>query len=265
MSTVTGGQLILDAFSTLNVTQPNDTITTLDAATPGASTDAPRRLNQLVGSWRQQALTIPAIGRSVFPLVAFIGGPNDAGVSGRGPYTIGSGGSLNTTKPPNQQSIVAAGLLLNSSTPPVEIQRNVATPSAYDAIKIKDLTSTLFTTLYYRPDYSTGLGAIFLYPVPDNPLNSLVLYTKAGLVSFTDVTTSYEVPDAYEEALHYNLAARLATPYGRNFTATINGTPADVASFRVIKLSNVELYDMANDFSSIGRAGKSRYNLQTGE
>ena len=147
----------------------------------------------------------------------------------------------------------------------MEIRRTVATPSAYNAIKIKDLTSTLFTTVYYRPDFSSDLGSLFLYPVPDNNLNSLVLYVKTGLVSFADLTTSYQVPDAYEEALHYNLAARLATPYGRTFTAVINGVPADIASLRIVKSSNVELYDMPNDFSVVGRGGKHLYNIQTGQ
>ena len=119
MPSVTGTQLMTDAFQALNVYMPGDTISAND------STTALRHLNLLVSEWKQQFLTIPAESRNVFPLVSGKGNSTN-------PYTIGLSGDLNIAKPPNQGSLTGAGLLLNASTPPVEIPRGIMTNDGYD-------------------------------------------------------------------------------------------------------------------------------------
>src|SRR5260370_8309938 len=108
MPTVTATQVMTDAWEALNVFQPGDTIPPVD------STKALRLLNLMIGQWAQTGLTIPAEIRNVFPLASGKG-------SSTNPYTIGAGGDLNMTKPPNQNSGTGASLLLNINTPPVEI------------------------------------------------------------------------------------------------------------------------------------------------
>ena len=255
MPAVTATQIILDSFGDLNVTQLGDTIATLDAANPSASVDALRRLNLMMGQWAQQNLVTPAILRVVFPLVA-----NKGGVSN--PYTIGTGGNLNTPRPPNQSSVVGAGLLLNASTPPVEIPRDVLTPDGWELIRIKDLTSVLFTSVHYRADFTGDLGTILLWPVPTDATNSLVLYIQSPLTTFTDLTTTYSVPPGYDDALHANLAVRLAIPYGR--TASEDLKDLAKTSFATIKRSNIPLSDLPNDFARIGNPRAGWYNIQTG-
>lgn len=256
MPSVTAGQIILDAFGDISVTQLGDTITTLDAANTGASTDALRRLNLMCGQWSLNGLMTPGISRVVTPIVSGKGSPTN-------PYTIGSGGDINTTKPPVDAALVNAGLLLNASVPvPVEIPRGILTNDGYEGITVKDMTSTLFTNVYYQANYANDFGSIFLWPVPTDTVNSLVLYINAPLSTFADLTTSYYVPPGMDDALHYNLAKRLMTPYGRQIQEVTDMARETLAA---IMRSNVPLSDLGNDFSSIGDGRRHIFNAITGE
>ncbi len=239
------------AFTVLNVFQPGDTIPDADAQS------ALGFLNRMVSSLRQQSLTIPVVARETFDLTANKGGPSN-------PYTIGTGGDFNTQKPPSQQSIVGVGLLLNSSSPVVEIPRALFTDDAWEAVQVKELTNELFTDLYYNPTYATSdLGTINLWPVPNTSANDIALYLSKALVSFSTLTATYYIPDAYEEMLVYNLARRMVTPWG---------APSDVAadvmdmarnSLSLVKRTNVKMTDLPTD-PAITANNRFSYNIQTG-
>lgn len=246
MST-TAQTLITDALAILNVYQPGEFIAAADEQL------AFRILNRMMSTWAQQRLTIPAIVRQTFPIVAGKGTPAN-------PYTIGLGGNLNVARPPNQSSVAGAGLILNASTPPVEIPRAVLTDDDYRAIASKELTNSLLTSVYYNPTFvTTGFGAIYLWPVPDNTLNTLVLYLQQALTSFATLTAIYQIPDSYDEAMLYNLTRRLAKPFGQ----TVDGDVAQLAtnSLSLLKRSNVKMSDMPNDFTCDLSGG---YNILTG-
>lgn len=251
MPTVTGLQVITRAFRMLNISQPGDTIALADTA------DALDFLNMRIGQLAQKRLTIPAEARNVFPLIANKG-------SSTNPYSIGPGGDLNMAKPPNQASVTGAGLLLNISVPPVELPRGMLTNDAYDRQRIKDLPSTLFTDVFYLPTFAGGLGQIYLWPVPTDLTNSLVLYTLTGLTTFADLTTIYSVPDGYDELLYTQLMLVVAIPFGRTLTEDQKTMARE--SFNTIARSNIQLSDLENDLSFLGAGNaRSAYNIQTGE
>jgi hypothetical protein len=244
---ITGLGVITQAFNVLNVFMPGEPIP------PAQSSRALSFLNLMMGSWAQQALTVPSIAREVFTLTAGKGGPSN-------PYTIGIGANLNTVRPANQSSVVGAGLNLNASSPVVEIPRDVLTDSAYQRIQIKELQNALFTSVYYNPTFATtGFGTVNLWPVPNTSMNDLVLYLEKAITSFADLTTTYEVPPGYEEALVYNLARRLAKPWGQ----TVDADLAEMAieSRKIIKRKNLKMIDLENDFAKDPRGG---YNINTG-
>lgn len=237
------------AFEVLNVFQQGNPIPPADAQS------ALGFLNRMVGNWAQQALTIPAVVRDVFPLVAGKGGPSN-------PYTIGIGGDLNTAKPPNQSSITGVGQLLNQSiTSITEIPCAYYTDDGYQAIQIKELPNGLFTGLYYNPVFTAGFGSINLWPVPNIGINSLVLYSQKALTRFTSLTALYIVPDGYEEALVYNLARRIAKPWG----GTLDSDLVQMAtnSLATIKRSNVKMADMPNDYAQMSDL-RYGYNVNVG-
>lgn len=251
MPSVTANTLIGNAFTVLNVFLPGESV-------PAADANAGRtHLNLLLDSWRQQGCTVPVINRSTFATVANQGGPSN-------PYTIGTGGNFNTTKPPAQWAVTGAGLLLNSSSPAVEIPRAVLTDDAWQAIPVKELTNPLFTDVYYNPTYTNNLGTINLWPVPDNADNSLVLYLAQTLTDFADLTTSYAMPDGYPDALTWNLTRRLAIVYGRPLDPEVKQLA--INSFDIIKRANLKLTDVPQDLAFLGDNGNRRwgYNIQAG-
>lgn len=251
MPTITATQILTDFFQALNIYQPGDPFAAADTTT------LLRQLNSMVGQWAQQNLTIPAEQRLVFPLVAGKG-------SSTNPYTIGATGDLNTVKPPNQSSVTGAGLLLNATVPPVEIKRGVMTTDAYDRLTLKDLQSTLFTNVFYLPTFASSLGTLFLWPVPTDLTNSLVIYTRVGLTAFADLTTVYSIPDGYDEALYTNLIVKAAKFFGRKPDA--EDKLAARNALMTITRSNTELMDLENDFAALGGHGvRALYNIQTGE
>lgn len=242
--TTTGLTVIRAAFELLNVFQPGESIPSPDAQA------ALGWLNRMLSGWAQQKATIPSIAQQVVPLV-----------SGKATYTIGVGGDIAIVKPANQASIVSVGLLLGASVPPVEIPRSYLTDAGWQAIAIKSLTNSLFTSVYYNPTFTTtGLGTVSLWPVPLDATNSLVLYVSQALTQFTTLTALYQVPDGYEDALVYNLARRIYKPWG----ATLDQDIIDMAgsTLRLIKRSNVHLDDLPNDVSV--PQPSHGYNIETG-
>ncbi len=90
----TANAIIASSLVDLGVLTPGE------PPTPGQSSDALRRLNAMVSSWRTQYGTVTSIDRMVFPLVA-----------NQQTYTIGAGGDFNVPRP---VSINGAALWLNA-------------------------------------------------------------------------------------------------------------------------------------------------------
>jgi len=237
--------LITDAFAELNVFLPGESIPNTDAHT------GLRSLNGLLGSWAQQTLTIPSVARLTFPLTADKGSPAN-------PYTIGPGGDFDTPRPANPGALRRAAMLVPSTTP-FEIPVSVLSPASWDALTIKTLSGALPTLLFYDPTFTAGLGRIYLWPQPTVTTNSLVLYVDGALATFADLTTAYQVPPGYRDALVFNLAKRLAGPYTRPIDPELKEQAATALS--LIKRSNLTLEPMQNYFG--GRAQYSILSDQT--
>lgn len=236
MST-TGLAVITTAFGYLNVFQPSETIPTADQTT-GLTL-----LNNLLDNLGLQ--TAPVVGRQVFPLVAGKGGPADPGNPGSGPFTIGPGGNFDTVRPASAATITGVGLILKTSTPSIEIPRAYLTDDGYEGIRIKDLQSSLFTSLYYNPTNVNGRGTINLWPVPNSSLNSLVLYTVQPLGRFSTVEASYDLPTGWDKTLAEQLALELETPYGRTLPDRFEKRA--MLSLMVMKRAQLPMSDLSID------------------
>jgi hypothetical protein len=252
MSATTAATIVRGAFDTIGVLGEADT---MDAA-KGA--DGLRRLNLMMRSLMLQNLSIPVTVREVFDLVANQGGPTN-------PYTIGVGGTFNTQRPPTQNSLVGAGLILTNVSPTVEIPRTIFTDDAWQAIQIKGLQSGgsgIPTGIYYNPTYTTsGLGSIYMWPIPQTGDNDIALYLRKTLTTFADLTTSYQLPDGCEEALEYNLAVRLCGPYSVPVDPDVKALAK--SSMAIFKRSNYHLVDLPID-PALTNDRRGGYNIQTG-
>ena len=205
------------------------------------------RLNQMLGAWSLQPLTIPVVSREVFDIVA-----ND------GSYTIGDGADFDTSRP---AYLTGASLLLNSADPVVEIPLTLLTDDGYRSIPMKTQTNSLFTAIYYTPTFTTsGWGTIKLWPVPDTADNDLVLYFPQQLVEFADLATDYELPPGCQEAILYNLAVRLCKPFGRPLDPEL--TRMARSSLATYKRMNTKMSDLSNDAAALS-SRRWGYNINT--
>jgi hypothetical protein len=212
------------------------------------------RINRMLGSWALAPQLIPTISRVVWPLIAGQGGPSN-------PYFLGptapAGSFLTPTRPNRLEGV---GLLLNASTPPIEVPRAYYTDDEYKAIYVKDLSNLLFTGVYYTP--TTPNGTINLWPVPSTNLNSLVLYRLEQIGKFADLTTtSYTFPDGYEEAIISNFVLKWAPANGVAVTLDMRDTA--VKSLATIKRANLKMTELELD-SMFAQDRRARYNIMTG-
>ena len=123
---------------------------------PEEYTDALNKLNALLDSWDAMKLNIFAINRNQYSLV-----------NGTGSYTLGSGGTLASTRP---IAIVAASIIdSNHSTPMRLISKD-----EYAAIPTKTDTSITPKVLYSDNDFP--LTTIYVQPLPSGT-PTIELYT----------------------------------------------------------------------------------------
>lgn len=234
-------EIINDAFMWIGAKDP------LQPMAPHDMRYGLRQLNQVIELWSLRSLTIPVVGREVFPLVADQGGPSN-------PYTIGVGGDFDTSRP---TMITNVGLLVTSSSPNFELPRWIYTDDAYAAITLKELTSTYFAGLYYSPTFSGGLGQINLYPVPSDDTTSLVLYRPMALSLFANLTAAYDLPPGASSALTAELARRLFIPYGREWTAQMDAECNRIVS--TYERMNTKMVDLSLDAALT--SGRGLYDI----
>lgn len=253
MPAITGTEVAEFAFAVLNVYLPGEAMTGSDGEF------ALEALNDWLSEQSQKALMCPAISRNRFDLTANKGSLTN-------PYTIGAGADLDVTKPANQNSIVAANLILTASSPEVRVPLGIFTDQAYDANQIPALTSTQPTGLYYTPftaSASNDYGLVYLWPVPDNATNDLELFIQLALLQFADLSTTYYVPAGVPRMLKYALADILQVPYGKALSARAQQTA--VSTLGTFKRANTKLSDLQNDAYMFTQGRSTLYNIQTGQ
>jgi len=239
---VTALDIISSALKLIGVTAAGETPSSEDA------NDALVVLNDYVDELRTQRLSIYITTRNVYPLTAATAS-----------YTIGTGGDLNQQRP---LWIPYAGLIIdNSASPQTEIGIDVLSVQQYADIYQKSLGSQLAQALYYDHGWSSGLGIIYLYPVPSVGTTSLVLYTPIAINEFDNLTTEYTFPPGYRKMLRYNLAVQLAAEYGRQVDPSV----ADIARTATASVKSANATQpglMRIDAAMVGRARS--WNWRTG-
>ena len=108
--------------------------------------------------------------------------------------------------------IIHASLVLTAATPNVDIPLELLDDDGWADVRVKALASTLPTKLYYSPDFPNG--SIYLWPIPIT-VNDLRLETRNMISRFADLTTDYDFPFGYEDALVCSLAEAAMVSYPR--------------------------------------------------
>lgn len=195
-TSVPASRLIDGALRLIGVLRAGETAASDDA------NDALVRLNELVDSWLTQGLTATGLTRTTQTLTTAAS------------YTIGPGGTFNQAWP---EKIPHAGLVYTTGSVAFEWPLTPLTVEMYARVPIKAQTSPFPTGFYYTHAYSSGLGTVTLWPVPDGTTTlSIALYTPTTISQFASLATTYALPPAYAKALRYNLAVDLWPEYPEN-------------------------------------------------
>lgn len=195
------------------------------------------RLNGMLDGWQAERLAASVLTRSVFAMTASVGS-----------YTIGV--STNTPAPDWAISVrptfIQRASLLDSAG--YETLLEVLTEDRWAALSYKAQTSTEPSALYYEPTVPNG--TIRLWPVPTDATGSIVLYVPVPLASGLLLDTDVVLPPAYDEAIRYNLAVRLAPMFGRPLDQTV--TSLAVETKATMKRLNVRVQEMTVDPALLG-------------
>ena len=127
-------------------------------------------------------------------------------VAGTASYTIGSGGSIDTTRP---KEIIGAFVRDSSS---YDAPIRILDEEAYRRLSLKSTGNTYPTDLWYDKAFASGLATVYLYPAPSASL-TLHLYSPKQLQTFTGINDTLVLPPGYQLMIESNFAIRCAAGY----------------------------------------------------
>jgi hypothetical protein len=203
--------------------------------------DAFSALNRLIDSWKLQPGTLTGVTKSVFPLVA-----------GTAAYTIGaSGGDFTQERPAQLQDANIAWY--GDPSNPNEIPLQLIDADQYAALTIKTVQSSLPQALYYNATFSSTLGQITLWPVPNTATAKLAIYVAVPISLFTSLAQSITLLPGYEKAITTNLALEIAPLFSLPVPQIVQ-MQAD-ESLTWVKASNIDVPLLRADEALVSRDG----------
>ncbi len=196
------------------------------------------RLNAMMDSWSIERLMCYQLLEENFPLV-----------SGTASYTIGSGGTFNTTRP---TKINNAWVRDTSS---YDQTLNIITKEQYDRLVAKSATGSYPDSLSYDPAYP--LGTIYCYPKPGSGL-TLYIESWKQLQQFGSTSTAIALPPGYQLAIESN--------FGVFACAGFRDPPAAVVKIAHDSKAAIKSLNIVDTIMRLdkGIAGRGRMNIIEG-
>ncbi|HDY88061.1 MAG TPA: hypothetical protein ENH82_08120 [bacterium] len=207
--------LITDSAETARIFAPGDTLLNDKAQSIF------RELNRMIGSWANENFLIFEQKEETLTLVA-----------DQASYTIGKSGSpdFDTVRPQE----ILKGSFIRKSGGNQDFPLAVKSFEEYRRIGNKS-TGARPWWIAYNPTFPNG--TLFLWFRP-NATDELHLLSLKELGSFTGLTQTISLPPGYEDAIHYNLAIRIAPKYGKQQRADI--VAEATKSIKVLKRRNAQ-------------------------
>lgn len=192
MPTYTGTQIARAALREIGVLDP------IEAGAAELLADARDVGTDLLDSWRTERLTISGVTRAVFSLV-----------NAQQSYTIGSGGDFAQDYP---AAILRWSVIPDddAANPDEQPQGRPLTDDEWQGIRVKSLTATYPTRMWFDKRYVAGLARCLFWPVPDNGDVDIVLYQHVPAITSLVANTSYDLQPGFARALKLGLALELA-------------------------------------------------------
>jgi len=181
------------------------------------------RLNDMISQWQRNRWLI-------WHLV-----PTDLAMTGATFYTIGTGGNFNVARP---DRLEAARIIQNNPPSPNDVgwpMELVQSMEAYNNIRLQHLGS-FPRFVFYDADFP--LGKVYFWPLPSSLYTGRVI-TKAVLQTFANLSTVYNMPEEYKEAIRFNLEVRFCRAYKLPVTPELKMAAA--ASLNIIRNANAQI------------------------
>ncbi len=122
----------------------------------------------------------------------------------------------------------------------------VLTQQDWQVVPVKNVASALPQGVY--PQWDFPLVTLFYWPIPTVATLTAVLYLPTAITAFANLSTHYEFPPSYEEAILYNLAMRLSLEY------PACNRISDVAAMARDALMTVKIPNVPDDILQVDRA-----------
>lgn len=238
----TARDLIQDALEKLGVYAPGETMSDADAQR-GLTV-----LSDMLDSWSNESLTCFAITEQSVALVA-----------GTSAYTIGSGGTINLTRPLRLIEGPGAAYILdgNSNKYPLD----VVPQDKWNMIGNTggQVNANVPNTLFYDPQYP--LGILNFYPQPNVGGYTAYWDSYLQLTDPSALTSSITLPPGYNAALKANLAVWLK-PYftGAQLDPDVREQARETKA--IIKRTNIRTNEALYDSEIVSRS-RGAYNPYT--
>lgn len=190
----TAQDIITDALITLNEVAAGETPNSSESA------HALLQLNRLLSSWNAEGIVIPYVTTDGYTL------------TGAAAITIGTGGTINTTRP-----MVVKSMTIQANS----VTREIILVTAERWATIRDFSRTgkFARFAWYNPTSPT-LANIAFWPTPASG-GVLAVNSLKPLTQFASLATTVTLPEGYERALVALLALELAPSYGAPVTEVL--------------------------------------------
>lgn len=233
----TANDLVEGALRVSGVLAAGETASAEDAA------DTLFALNNLIDSWRTETLMIYNYIANVFPLIG-----------GQSTYTMGTGGDFNVPRP---DKIYTAKLRVpQSAGNTMDMPLAILNQQEYAALLLKQTPSTIPGAIFIDGAYP--LMNVFMWPVPSNNDNSLVLWLGTILQAFTSLGDTVSLPVGYARGIIYNLSVEISPIFGRDIMPAVAAIA--VESKANIKRQNTKPLVMQYD-QRLVTPGRTMYNI----
>ena len=235
---MTGREAVTASLRLIGAIAPGESVAASEA------TDGLDAMNRMLGGWSTEGLLINAETKNELTLVP-----------GTASYTMGTGGTFNTSRP---QQILQAILRKASGGSNIDHPVRILTLSEWAEITQKGQSGQIPRSLYADGGYP--LNTITLYPVPSEA-NTLIVYSLKPLSEISTLDTSISMPPGTDRAIIYNLAVELAPEYGRAVPDAVAMIAQD--SKEGLKRMNQRPAYLTMDDAILG-VGKTTYDIYTG-
>lgn len=243
-----GRELAKHALREIGVLDP------IEAGDNEVLTDACEVATRLIDRWRTQRLTIRAVTRNTYNLVAL-----------QQSYTIGLGGNFAQTYP---ESIAAWSVIADGAATEVN-ELPMGEPFTWEEwqrIRAKSQTGPYPIRMWFDKAWTAGLGKLWFHPIPLTSDPDIVLYERVPVLTSVAMATQYDLEPAFADALILNLALRLCPRHKVPMTDVQDVVRDAAHALGDLKRSHVQLLEspMRTEFAIGGGGGRRTFNIYTG-